>query len=158
MMADMAVNPSPLVERLGLAPHPEGGWYGRIWESPVALNPHGYPGSRPTATAIHFLLHPGEESRWHVVRSDELWLWHRGAPLLLRLGGTGDSPGDTVDEMVLGADIAAGEAPARLVPGGTWQSAVPVPGSSTAEPTLVSCVVSPGFDFADFRIADQDGA
>lgn len=93
-----------------------------------------------------------------MVRSDELWLWHCGAPLLLRLGGTGDSPGGTVDELVLGADIAAGAAPARLVPGRTWQSAVPVPGSSTGEPTLVSCVVSPGFDFAGFRMADQDGA
>ncbi|GAA5182699.1 cupin domain-containing protein [Rugosimonospora acidiphila] len=141
-----------LVERLGLAPHPEGGWYARIWESPVTVTPPGYPGPRHTATAIHFLLHPGEESRWHVVRSDELWLWHSGGPLLLRLGGTGQSPRPPGDALVLGPDLGAGAAPARLVPAGTWQSAAPVAGPSTVEPTLVTCVVSPGFDFADFRM------
>jgi hypothetical protein len=145
---------SPLVSQLGLVPHPEGGWYREIWCAPAAFTPDGYPGSRAAATAIYFLLHPGEESRWHAVRSDELWLWHQGGALILRLGGTGEGPQGTINELILGpADPSgpegtAGAAPARLVPGGTWQSAAP-----TTTPTLVSCVVSPGFDFTDFRMA-----
>lgn len=141
--------PPELAVRLGLAPHPEGGWFRETWRSPHSFVPGGYPDARNAATAIYFLLAPGEESRWHVVRSDELWLWHRGGPLTLRLGGTGDTPAAAVRDVVLGPDVAAGQTPQVLVPGGTWQAAVP----AAAEPVLVSCVVAPGFDFADFRLA-----
>jgi hypothetical protein len=61
-----------LAEQLDLAPHPEGGWYRQTWRSAVVFSPEGYDGPRSAATAIYFLLHPGERSRWHVVRSDEL--------------------------------------------------------------------------------------
>jgi predicted cupin superfamily sugar epimerase len=138
----------PLAEQLDLAPHPEGGWYRETWRAAVSFSPAGYDGPRSAATAIYFLLQPGERSRWHVVRSDELWFWHSGGPLELRLGGAGaePAPGEVV---LLGGDIAAGHRPQVRVPGGVWQSAVP---GGTA-PVLVSCVVAPGFDFADFRLA-----
>jgi predicted cupin superfamily sugar epimerase len=132
---------------LGLEPHPEGGWFRRIYESriPVATP----AGERPTATCIHYLLTPGEESAWHVVTSDELWLWHGPGSLELCLGGgaTGPSPSPTL--VRLGADHTAGEVPAVLVPAGVWQAAR-LPEDVEA---LVSCVVSPGFDFADWRLA-----
>jgi len=135
-----------LAEQLDLSPHPEGGWFRQTWQAPATFVPGGYPGPRHAATAIYFVLHPGEESRWHVVRSDELWLWHSGGPLELRLGGHGDVP-VAAETVVLGTDLVHGQRPQALVPGGVWQSAVPHGGV----PTLVSCVVSPGFDFADFR-------
>jgi predicted cupin superfamily sugar epimerase len=78
----------------------------------VTFEPAGYGGSRSAATAIYFLPHPGERSRWHPVRSDELWFWHSGGPLALRLGG------DV-------GDVGRGEQPQALVPGGTWQAAEP---------------------------------
>jgi predicted cupin superfamily sugar epimerase len=139
----------PLAEQLDLAAHPEGGWYRETWRTAAAVTPHGYPGPRATATGIYFLLNPGEISRWHVVRSDEVWLWHTGGPLILRLGGSGDVP-DQGAELILGMDLAAGQRPQLVVPGGVWQSARP----AGVEPVLVSCVVSPGFDFADFRLKD----
>jgi predicted cupin superfamily sugar epimerase len=121
----------PLAVQLGLQPHPEGGWFRETWRSEVSFTPAGYQGQRCAATAIYFLLHPGERSRWHVVRSDEIWLW--GPASRVRLGG----------------DLGAGQQPQILVPGGTWQAAEP----ASDEPVLVSCVVAPGFDFADFRLA-----
>jgi predicted cupin superfamily sugar epimerase len=136
-----------LAEHLDLAPHPEGGWFRETWRSPVLIAPEGYAGLRAAATGIYFLLNPGEESRWHTVRSDELWLWHRGGPLTLRLGGTADLPGEVV-EVTLGPDIEAGQQPQALVPAGVWQAAAPARG----EAVLVSCVVAPGFDMADFRM------
>jgi predicted cupin superfamily sugar epimerase len=142
---------SELVERLGLRPHPEGGWYRETWRSPVMFEPDGYDGPRHAATAIYFLLHPGEKSAWHVVRSAELWFWHSGGPLLLRRGGSGDEPGDGEpggDDVLLGPDVAAGQEPQVLIPPGVWQAAEP----AGDEPVLVSCVVAPGFDFADFRM------
>jgi uncharacterized protein len=144
----------PLAEQLGLQAHPEGGWYRETWRSPVTFAPEGYDGPRSAATAIYFVLHPGEQSRWHVVRSDELWFWHSGGPLALRLGGNGQVPAEAAPTMqtgdvLLGPDVLAGQQPQALVPGGVWQSAVPASG----QPVLVSCVVAPGFDFADFRLA-----
>lgn len=132
-------------EALDLAPHPEGGWYRQTWAAGTTFEPPGYPGRRAAATAIYYLLTSGEESCWHTVRSDELWLWHAGGPLTLRLGGTGARPGGAT-VITLGPRVSAGQRPQHVVPGGCWQSARPAgPGE-----TLVTCVVSPGFDFADF--------
>jgi predicted cupin superfamily sugar epimerase len=135
---------------LGLQAHPEGGWYAETWRSAVSVPatalPPEYGGPRAAATAILFLLLPGERSAWHLVRSDELWFHHRGGPLTLRLGGRGEAP-EAATEHRLGPRIEAGERPQLLVPGGVWQSAEPA-----GEPVLVSCVVAPGFDFADFRL------
>ncbi|MEU1663220.1 cupin domain-containing protein [Streptomyces sparsogenes] len=140
-------------EALDLQPHPEGGWYRETWRGEVTFRPPGYDGERATATAIYFLLTPGEESRWHVVRSAELWLWHGGGPLRLLLGGDGEEP-DTRNptELVLGADLAAGQRPQAVVPPGVWQAARP----AGDEEALVSCVVSPGFDFTDFRLLPEE--
>nr|WP_239029432.1 cupin domain-containing protein [Pseudonocardia acidicola] len=123
-----------------MAPHPEGGWYRRTWTSPMTVET-AY-GPRPTATAILYLL--DRESRWHRVRSTELWLWHSGAPVALSLGGGGIRP-EPGEPLRLGP-----AAPQFEVPAGHWQSARLL----GTEPALVSCVVSPGFDFADFELAE----
>jgi uncharacterized protein len=113
----------------------------------------GYDGERATATAIYFLLHPGERSEWHLVRSEELWFWHSGGPLRLRLGGSDPAaPTEAPSVLTLGADAQRGEQPQLIVPAGVWQSAEP----AGDQPVLVSCVVSPGFDFADFRLLAPD--
>lgn len=138
---------SELVALLGLEPHAEGGWFRRTWRTGPQAVPDGYAGTRPFATGIYFLLHPGEVSRWHRVRSEELWLWHRGGPLTIRLGGSGDAPEATA-ALVLGPGVECGEQPQVLVPAGVWQTAEP----KGDEPVLVSCVVAPGFDFEDFEM------
>jgi predicted cupin superfamily sugar epimerase len=133
---------------LGLVPHPEGGWYAETYRHARSVDSPS--GERALATGILFLLLGDERSAWHRVRSDELWFHHRGAPLELMLGGS-DPAGpseETMRRLVLGSDLAAGELAQALVPGDIWQSARPL----TDEPVLVSCVVSPGFDFADFTL------
>ena len=132
----------PLAEQFDLRPHPEGGWFRETFRSGT-VNPPGYDGSRAAATAIYFLLNPGEQSAWHVVKSDELWFWHSGGPLELHFGGAGEQP-VKADVVVLGPTN-----PQVLIPAGVWQAAVP----AAQDPVLVSCVVSPGFDFEDFRMA-----
>ena len=103
---------------------------------------------RPTATLIHFLLTAGEASSWHRVRSDELWLAHLGT-VILEYGGTGAGPAPE-STVLVGADPSAGQHPQVLVPGGVWQRTVP-----TEAEALVSCVVSPGFDYDDFELAEE---
>lgn len=130
----------PLAETLDLEPHPEGGWYRQTWASPVTVTlPDGR--ARPTATLIYFLLPAGESSAWHRVSSDELWLVHTGT-VTLELGGDGPAPGTTTASRV---DL---DHPQAHVPAGVWQRTLP--GDADA---LVSCLVSPGFDFADFELA-----
>ena len=85
-----------------------------------------------------------EQSAWHTVRSAELWFFHRGSPLLLEIG----RQQSTTTTHVMGVDVDAAQQPQLLVPPGYWQRARP----RDDEPTLVSCVVVPGFDFADFTM------
>ncbi|PRZ44380.1 hypothetical protein CLV47_101506 [Antricoccus suffuscus] len=125
---------------LGMQPHPEGGWYVEHYRNPQDVaTPNG---PRGLATAISFLLQPGQESAWHRVRSDELWFWQGGGPLELDLGGDGARPGDaTTYTLGLGGQL--------LVPANVWQAARP----AGDETVIVGCVVTPGFDFADFELA-----
>ncbi|BAJ74524.1 uncharacterized conserved protein [Microbacterium testaceum StLB037] len=132
---------------LDLEPHAEGGWFRRMWTGGYAVETPA--GERPAATCIHYLLTPGEESAWHVVTSDEVWLWHGPGKLALSLGGDGEAP--SLDHtVVLGPDLAAGERLQYTVPAGVWQAARLV----ADEEVVVSCVVSPGFSFEDWRLAD----
>lgn len=126
-----------LVERLGLAPHPEGGWYRETAREPDPA------GGRDLATAILFLLEKEDRSHWHRVDATELWLWHAGAPLDLRIAADGAER-----RVRLGGDVLVGQSPQARVPAGSWQSAEAAHGWS-----LVSCVVAPGFSFAGFDLA-----
>ena len=125
-----------IIARLQLAPHPEGGHYRQTW---IADN-HG----RPTGTCIYFLLAEGERSHWHKVDATEIWLYHSGAPLVLSISAFDDGP---ATDHVLGPDLTTA-APQIIVPENHWQTA-----RSTGDYTLVSCTVSPGFDFAGFTLA-----
>lgn len=126
-----------IIQTLGLQPHPEGGYYRETWRSERVLHLDDYDGPRNAGTAILFLLPAGAQSRRHRVRSDELWFWQGG---------------DSMELTVAGSRVELG--PRKLqavVPGGEWQSARPLDG--TYGYSLVSCVVIPGFDFADFEMA-----
>ncbi|MBL9054631.1 MAG: cupin domain-containing protein [Tabrizicola sp.] len=124
-----------IIAKLGLQPHPEGGWYRQTWVGPEV-------GGRASGTAILFLLKAGERSHWHRVDADEIWLWHAGAPLIPSMGET------SAREHRLGPDVLAGDLVQAMVPAGWWQAA-----RSTGEWTLVSCSVSPGFRFEGFELA-----
>jgi predicted cupin superfamily sugar epimerase len=130
---------------LGLQPHPEGGSYVQTFRD----NQSDWPqGGRGHSTAIYFLLAEGEVSAWHRVRdAAEVWHWYGGAPLLLTIASQG-SPQET---HTLGLDLAQGQRPQAIVPAGQWQTA-----KSLGEWTLVGCTVAPGFDFAQFEMAEPD--
>jgi predicted cupin superfamily sugar epimerase len=140
----------PLVASLGLRPHPEGGWFAETWRSDTVIDTPRGP--RSSATGILFLLEAGQTAAWHRVSSAELWLHHSGSGLELLLAGNGPRPGPP-ERLLLGVDVAAGQQPQVLVPGGCWQSATP----TGADAVLVSCVVSPGFDYADFEMLPPAG-
>jgi predicted cupin superfamily sugar epimerase len=102
-----------LIEQLGLAAHPEGGWYRETWRGEAG------PDGRASGTAIIFLLRAGEASHWHTVDAAELWLWQAGDPVELRLAASDEGPARSV---VLGADIGAGQQLQGLVAPGLRRS------------------------------------
>ncbi len=135
-------DPRALIANLGLAPHPEGGWYRETWRAAAA------EGARPSATAILFLLEEGRRSHWHKVDAAELWFWHAGSDLALAMAADDHGPVETIR---LGPDVLAGMRPQQLIAPHAWQAAHADDGWA-----LVSCVVSPGFAFAGFTLAEPE--
>ncbi len=133
------MNADRIIEKLGLAPHPEGGWYRQTWVAEAA------PGTRPAGTAILFLLKAGERSHWHRVDAAEIWHFHAGAPLVLRIAASDTGP---AQDHSLGPDLDAGHSPQAIVPPHHWQAA-----HTTGGWSLLGCTVSPGFRFEGFELA-----
>lgn len=139
----MAPHPTAdaLITHLGLQPHPEGGHYREVFRSEMRVTTTDARGARHALTAIHFLLRAGEQSRWHRVSSDEVWHHATGAPMELLLLAPDLSRAETV---TLGPEV-----PFHAVPAHWWQAARPAGAFS-----MCSCMVAPGFDFADFSFMD----
>jgi predicted cupin superfamily sugar epimerase len=127
-----------LIERLGLLPHPEGGWYRETYRAARTV-----PGtSRSVCTAILYLLRAGERSRLHRIDADELWHFHGGDPLQV-IELVPDSPARV--------HLLSADAPQVVIPAGSWFGAMPAPASRW---TLCGCTVSPGFEFSVLEIGD----
>jgi predicted cupin superfamily sugar epimerase len=137
---------------LGLEPHPEGGFYLETYRAPQTLQtPRG---ERPASTAIIFLVTEGSVSKLHRLTSDELWVFQGGLPLEL----VTIAPDGGLQRRVLGDLEGEALLPQALVPAGSWQGARLAGGPHLPADlawALVSCVVTPGFDFADFELGDR---
>jgi uncharacterized protein len=138
-----APSAAEIIRLLDLRPHPEGGHYRETFRDP-RRDVEG----RSLSTAIYFLLAAGEHSHWHRIDAVEVWHWHAGAALALRIAGA-----EGIATVRLGADLAADERPQAVVPAGAWQAA-----ESLGAWTLVGCTVAPGFDFRRFELAPKDWA
>jgi predicted cupin superfamily sugar epimerase len=138
-----------LASQMGLQPHPEGGFYRRTYESNVNASLIGgvWPEGtrRRAATSIKFLLPTGGRSSIHRLLSDELWFWHSGSPITI-VELTPMGPRYTV--------LGDGEFTHMVSAGTSFGCFVPSQASGTA--ALVSCVVVPGFDFADWTMPTRE--
>ncbi len=124
--------PELVIERLGLVPlEPEGGFVGQTYLD-------------ERASAIHYLMASGAVSGLHRLEHLEIWAWHAGSPARMLLV----SPGGEVTEPMLGPDLAAGERPRVIVPGGWWQACEPV-----GDWTLVSTFMAPPYSAAGITFA-----
>lgn len=135
------------IQYLGLEPHPEGGFYKSTFQSDMkTVCPQG---ERPLYTSIYFLLRSQDVSHFHRLQSDEIWYYHGGSSLTVHM----ITPNGQYEEVVLGLNLEKGEVPQFNVPKHT------IFGSSVREEdtfSLVGCMVSPGFDFADFELFDEE--
>jgi predicted cupin superfamily sugar epimerase len=140
------------IDRLGLQEHPEGGFFRESYRSADRLEAGilggRYDGPRVASTSIYFLLTSEASSSLHRLRSDEVWHFHAGSALTVHV----IDPEGTYQALRVGLDLGAGQRPQAVVPAWSWFGAtVDEPGSYA----LVGCTVAPGFDFADFELADR---
>lgn len=142
-----------LVERLGLTPHPEGGYYRENYRAPARVHSGALGSERSAFTSIHFLLAGDHYSAWHRVKSDESWFFHAGGDLAIYSlvpDASNPSAGIKLQTQIIGASCGCFE---LTVPANRWFAAKPVEPDSHA---LVSCVVAPGFEFEDFELAKHE--
>ncbi|WP_338693227.1 cupin domain-containing protein [Streptomyces sp. Q6] len=129
---------------LGLEPHGEGGFFRRLYTSPVTVETAHGP--RPAATSIHYLLDERQpRGLLHRNRSDILHFLIDGGPLEY----VTVDPAGTLTRTLLGPD----DERFLLVPGGCWKASQLVGGAVIG---LVAEVVTPGFDYADHAFATPD--
>ena len=141
------MNHSEVIEALGLAPHPEGGFFREMFRAPARVTATFAPVTRAASTAIYFLLRAGDYSAFHSVRSDEVWHYYLGATLELH---TIDAAGQH-ERVELGPNLLHGESPQWVVPANALQAARII-GDGFG---LYGCTVAPGFDYADFRMPER---
>ncbi len=137
------------IRRLDLKPHPEGGFYREIYRSPEIVPraglPERFPGDRTLATSIYFLLARGQISRFHRLRSDEIWHLYEGGPVVLHVL----EPGTGHRRLLLGREAKEEQAHQIVLRAGCWFGAELVP---PADFVLAGCTLAPGFEFEDFEL------
>ena len=154
----MTKNANDWIKKLNLKAHPEGGFYSQTYRSDLVLPrealPANFTGPRAASTAIYFLLEGKSFSAFHRLRSDELWHFYAGAPLVVHV----ISESGEYSKILLGSDPEAGEELQALVKAGCW-FASHLRDSQVRETksfALVGCTVAPGFDFEDFELAKRE--
>jgi uncharacterized protein len=142
-----------IVQLLNLQPHPEGGYYKEVYRSEGLIEeaclPDNFQGKRSFSTSIYYLLQKGDFSAFHRIKSDEHWHYYYGGNVLIHVL----YPDGSYQCKLLGSNIANGAAFQLVIPAGTWFAAEPAPGNDF---TLAGCTVAPGFDFADFELANKN--
>jgi uncharacterized protein len=141
------------INRLNLSTHIEGGAFREIYRSPVMVPqsalPLSFSNDRSFCTSIYFLLKHNQFSAFHKIKSDEIWHFYYGDALIVY---EIDQQGQ-LRQHKLGNDPDKGESFQCVITAGNWFAARIAPGGDYA---LVCCTVSPGFDFADFELANQN--
>lgn len=138
-----------IIEMFNLQPHPEGGYYKRIFESDETLSqevlPPAFTGNRPYMSSIYYLLERGQLSSFHKLKQCELWHLYKGGPLkVYRIDTAGN-----LDVSIVGQDYLSGQVPHIEFQPGTYFSAELC---EEGEYAFMGCSVSPGFDFKDFHL------
>lgn len=169
------------IEKLRLEPHPEGGFYRQTYKADLTIAPVGQlshpvaskseaprveqPDARAASTAIYFLLEGENFSAFHRLKSDEMWHFYAGSPMIVHV----IDPAGEYSSILLGGDLDAGQVLQAVVKAGCWfasEIARPQfsetrreaghPNFSDPKFSLVGCTVAPGFEFEDFEMGKRD--
>ncbi len=135
-----------IIQHLNLVAHPEGGYFKETYRAVEEIDCQ--QGKRNLSTNIYFLLKSGQKSAFHRLESDEFWYFHEGSILEVFI----IFPDGEMKRELLGGDCLNVQKPQLLLPKGTWFAARCLDEGYT----LISCLVSPGFHFDDFELAQRE--
>ena len=130
-----------MIARFGLEPHVEGGSFREVYRDATQME-------RATSGIIYYYLGPEEHADFHVLDSDEYWLYHGGGTL--EVWSVGTDGGMRVEKL----GMEAGAEPCVMVRAGVIFGARHVPGAQ--EGTLVSCITVPEFSYEQYRILSKE--
>jgi uncharacterized protein len=136
------------IKKLQLQKHPEGGYYRETYRSEESL-PERFKGDRCFGTSIYFLLKGNEFSAFHKIMSDETWHFYAGTAVTIYMI---DERGNYAEQKI-GNDLDSGEMYQFTVTANVWFASKVTDENSFC---LVGCTVAPGFDFADFQMAEKN--
>lgn len=142
------MNKQQLIERLGLEPHAEGGYYRRTFQADYRDRIPTPAGKRLTLTSIYYLLtEDSPVGHWHLNASDIMHFFQAGQSLEYFM----ILPDGQLQRAVLGPDLVAGQQLQLAVKGGVWKASRLTGG----EYGLVGEAVSPGFDTEDMQLGQR---
>ncbi|GAK14711.1 cupin domain-containing protein [Geomicrobium sp. JCM 19039] len=133
------------IQELNMQSHREGGYFALTFQADGKIKTRDGR-LRSEYSSIYFLLDPSSPSHFHRLKSDEVWYYHDGEPLTIHM----IHPDGTYEAIRLGTNVHAGETLSYPVRAGV------IFGSTVRRDyALVSCLVSPGFDYEDFELFTQ---
>lgn len=143
-----------LISEYNLQPHTEGGYFTQLYKSNDTVklvSSDRYQGeTRQANTSIYYLLNKKEYSAWHILKSDEIWYFHKGSPLNVHLI---DENGNLTTYLLGDSLEFAGANFQVCIKAGTLFSAENIDKNSYS---LIGCMVAPGFEYGDFNLADKN--
>ncbi|WP_426201549.1 cupin domain-containing protein [Pseudomonas sp. TWP3-1] len=139
-----------VIKALELQPHVEGGYFRRTFQADQRATLETAGGPRYLMTSIYYLLtEQSPVGQFHFNQSDILHFFHLGDPVEYSLIFADGS----LQTLIMGSDILAGQQLQLHVPGGIWKASRLLDGPDGFG--LISEAVSPGFDFGDMQMGDR---
>jgi uncharacterized protein len=149
------------IKKLGLLPHPEGGYFKETYRSDITMDTYIDPakkqrnqpeqsGTRSIASSIYYLLEGKQVSFFHRLNNaDELWHFYAGSSLTIY---SINEMKEKIDESKLGNELENGEKFEIPIRRASWFGARV---NDVSSYSLVGCTVFPAFRFEDFQLADR---
>lgn len=142
-----------IIDKLGLEPHPEGGYFKETYrsEGEIKIDSLGaeFGSRRNYSTCIYFLLTSDSFSAFHRIKQDEIWHFYDGSPIRLHI----ISKMGEHSSHIIGKEVLNREQPQLVVKAGDWFAAEVM---KEDDFSLVGCTVSPGFSFEDFELPSRE--
>ncbi|XP_067660269.1 uncharacterized protein [Haliotis asinina] len=137
-----------LVERLGLKPHPEGGFFSENWRSErsVTVSEPDFRAVRSAGSNIYYLLEEGDFSAWHWLKEEQIYYWHAGGKAKVHtIDNSGTLTTISLCDVLQDADCVY----ETIMPHSTWIAIEAIQGSGFV---LIGDAAFPGFDFKDWKL------
>ncbi len=151
-MKDKQLN--KFIEQHKLIKHEEGGYFKVTYVAERMIKVFDRDGDeRPASTKIDYLLSGNDFSAWHKIKSEEVWRFKEGAPLMLYVLSDINDDQSSLLQIKIGDPKKEKDAVLEYtVKRDLWFAAVVNDKSSFS---FIECEVTPGFDYRDWELGKE---